>query len=253
MNTREFILGRLDEIGNVLSQKDSALALIGLGSAGIQLDRMDQYSDLDFFVIVKNGCKPQYLEELSWLKGAAEVGYCFQNTQDGYKLLFTDGVFCEFAVFEEEELKTAVFSAGRIIWKAEGVSDKIALPQKQKEEQPKRSTEWLVGEALTNLYVGLCRERRGEKLSAMRFIQGYAVDRVLDLMELLESAAPSQRDEFNIERRFEQRYPPAAKKLPGMLLGYEKNHESARAVLLFLDEHFEVNKCMKQVVLELIN
>ncbi|MHB8136733.1 MAG: hypothetical protein ACYDH1_21180 [Anaerolineaceae bacterium] len=253
MNTREFILGRLDEIGNVLSQKDSALALIGLGSAGIQLDRMDQYSDLDFFVIVKNGCKPQYLDDLNWLKDVGEVGYCFKNTQDGNKLLFTDGVFCEFAVFEEEELKTAVFSAGRIIWKAEGVSDKIALPQKQKEEQPKRSTDWLVGEALTNLYVGLCRERRGEKLSAMRFIQGYAVDRVLDLMELLESAAPSQRDEFNIERRFEQRYPPAAKKLPGMLLGYGKNHESARAVLLFLDEHFEVNECMKQVVLELIN
>ncbi len=185
MNTREFILGRLDEIGNVLSQKDSALALVGLGSAGIQLDRMDQYSDLDFFVIVKNGCKLQYLDDLNWLKDVGEVGYCFKNTQDGYKLLFTDGVFCEFAVFEEEELKTAVFSSGRIIWKAEGVSDKIALPQKQKEEQPKRSTEWLVGEALTNLYVGLCRERRGEKLSAMRFIQGYAVDRVLDLMELL--------------------------------------------------------------------
>ena len=40
-----------------------------------------------------------------------------------------------------------------------------------------------LGEALTNLYVGMAREKRGEKLSAMRFIQGYAVDRLLELAE----------------------------------------------------------------------
>lgn len=253
MNSIDLLLNRINEIGKVLSKKDSALALIGLGSVGLELDRLDQFSDLDFFVIVKAGFKQQYLEELSWLKEVAEVSYCFMNTQDGYKLLFSDGVFCEFAVFEEDELNNAVFTPGRIVWKAEGVSDQIAIPQRGVDGRQQHSVEWLVGEALTNLYVGLCREQRGEKLSAMRFIQGYAVDRVLELVEQLEPAAAVHSDEFNIERRFERRYPISSKELPDMMQGYEKNRDSARAILSFLDGHFEVNTCMKQAVVQLIN
>ncbi len=49
--------------------------------------------------------------------------------------------------------------------------------------------DWLLGEALTNLYVGLQRELRGERLSAMRFIQGYALDRLVALAGRL--AAPA--------------------------------------------------------------
>ena len=51
------------------------------------------------------------------------------------------------------------------------------------------SPEWSLGEALTNLYVGLSRLRRGEKLSAMRLIQYHAVDRILELSEKIEPAA----------------------------------------------------------------
>ena len=145
MNNKEFILERLDELGRALSKKDSALALIGLGSVGIQLDRMDQYSDLDFFVIVKSGCKAQYLEDLSWFTDVAGVGYCFQNTNDGFKLLFVDGVFCEFAIFDENELKSAVFTKGRIIWKTEKVSDAIAIPQSPIEGRQQHNKEWLIG------------------------------------------------------------------------------------------------------------
>lgn len=252
MNNTEFILNRLKEIGNELSKRNSALALIGLGSVGNQLDRLDQYSDLDFFVIVKAGCKSQYLNTLDWLTNVAPVGYSFFNTQDGCKLLFEDGVFCEFAVFEEAELKNAVFSAGRIVWKAQGVSEQLATPQRPISGLPQHSTEWLIGEALTNLYVGLSRDRRGEKLSAMRFIQSYAVNRVLELSSALESASPIVGDEFDIERRYEQRFPISSKEIPEMLQGYEKNPESAMAVLRFLEKHFELNKYMKQAVLALI-
>ncbi len=251
MNRTESLLGRLNEIGAALAKRSSALALIGLGSVGIQLDRLDQYSDLDFFVIVKTGSKRDYLDDPGWLNDVSPVGYSFMNTQDGYKLMFKDGVFCEFAVFDEVELRNAVFTPGRIVWKAEGVSDSIALPQKTIADLTQHSTEWLIGEALTNLYVGLCRESRGEKLSAIRFIQGYAVDRVLELMERLESATEIPRDEFNVERRFEQRHPLSSKSLPAMLQGYEKNRESATAVLSFLDEHYTVNPIMKQAVLDL--
>jgi hypothetical protein len=77
-------------------------------------------------------------------------------------------------------------------------------------------TEWLVGEALTNLYVGLGRYRRGEKLSAARFIQNYAVDRILDLAARIEAEQPAFKDQFASERRFEQRFPELASRLPSL-------------------------------------
>ena len=72
---------------------------------------------------------------------------------------------------------------GGVIWKAEGIPDTIAIPQRTPPSQEPPVTEWLLGEALTNLYIGLCRERRGEHLAALRLIQGYAVDRILELAE----------------------------------------------------------------------
>lgn len=251
MHITERLLGRLNEIGEALSKREGALALIGLGSVGLELERLDAFSDLDFFVIVKAGSKPRYLEDLGWLMEVAPVAYSFANTPDGYKLLYADGVFCEFAVFEEEELKEAVFSPGRVVWKAAGVSDEIGIPQRSSERRQPPSIEWLVGEALTNLYVGLSRDRRGEKLSAMRFIQGYAIDRLLELSERIEIANPGARDAFGIERRYEQRFPAMSKVLPEFLQGYEKNRESALAVLAYLDENFEINPAMKQAVLAL--
>jgi len=251
MNKPEQLLNRLDEIGKVLSKEQSALALIGLGSVGIELNRLDQFSDLDFFVIVKAGRKPHYLNDLRWLTKIAPVAYYFANTADGYKLLYQDGVFCEFAVFSEDELKEAVFSPGRVVWKAKGISDNIGIPECAMKQKQQPSTEWLIGEAVTNLYVGLSRDQRGEKLSAMRFIQNYAVDRILELAEKVEAVTSTDEDQFNMERRYEQRVPAMTKVLPELLQGYERNRESALAALAYLDRNFEINPAMKQAILEL--
>ena len=251
MDKSKHLLNRLDEIGKSLSKRADALALIGLGSVGIELNRLDQFSDLDFFAIVKPGSKPHYLDNLNWLTDIAPVAYYFANTDDGYKLMYEDGVFCEFAVFDEEELKKAVFSPGRIIWKSKGIPDNIGIPKRSIERKQKPSTEWLIGEAVTNLYIGLSRDRRGEKLSAMRFIQNYAVDRILELSKNAETAKSIAEDEFNIERRYEQRFPAMTQLLPELLQGYERNRESALAALSYLDNNFEINPVMKQAILEL--
>jgi hypothetical protein len=122
--------------------------------------------------------------------------------------------------------------------------DTLGLPVSQSPATSKRNKDWLLGEALTNLYVGLQRDKRGEKLSAMRFIQGYAVDRLLELVEYLESGNETHRDPFVNERRFEQRYPSMIPQLKSWTQGYEKNRASALAILSFLEEHFEVNDAM---------
>src|SRR5512139_486367 len=106
----QHLLTRLDEIGQSLAQSGHALALIGLGSVGEELHRLDEYSDLDFFAIVETGYKRRYIDNLDWLSDIAPIAYHFLNSPDGYKLLFADGFFCEFAVFEPQELQHIPFS-----------------------------------------------------------------------------------------------------------------------------------------------
>jgi hypothetical protein len=252
MKRPDLLLSRLNEIGESLSKRESALALIGLGSVGLELDRLDDFSDLDFFAIVKTGSKNNFLNDLSWLTDILPAAYCFKNTHDGYKFLYEDGIFCEFAVFDEDELKQAVFPAGRVVWKAEGVNEDIAIPRIPPQAHDKTHTvEWMLGEALTNLYVGLMREQRGEKLSAMRFIQGYAVDRILELAAQIHKAEAVHPDPFNAERRYEARYPDMAVVLPALAQGYDRNRESALASLNFLEMHFNVSPVMKRAISEL--
>jgi len=90
---------------------------------------------------MRPGSKGRYLENLDWLSGIAPVSYCFANTADGCKLLYEDGVFCEFAVFTEGELAGAVFSPGMVVWKADGVPDRIAVPKVIPSLAPARSVE----------------------------------------------------------------------------------------------------------------
>jgi hypothetical protein len=237
----QHLLNRLDEIGQSLARSGHALALIGLGSVGVELERLDVYSDLDFFAIVEAGYKSAYLNDLAWLSAIQPIAYHFANTRDGYKLLFADGIFCEFAVFEPEELSAISFSGPRIVWKQPQVPETLFHPPKAAAMREPRSQAWLLGEALTNLYVGMGRERRGEHLSALRFIQGYAVDRVMELAAFIEAPRPIPGDEFALERRFEQRFPALAGYAQGWLQGYARNRASALEILEFLEAHFEVN------------
>lgn len=244
------LLGRLDAIGRSLAETGQALALLGLGSVGAETERIDAYSDLDFFAIVQSGYKQGFLLSLDWLALPDQpIVYSFQNTPDGYKALYQDGIFCEFAVFEADEMRRIPFARGRIVWQEPSFDPALTTPRIQ--PKPEHLVEWLLGEALTNLYVGLGRMRRGEVLSATRFIQGYAVDRVLDLTSHVEPALTGHADQFDTVRRFEQRYPATAALLPIFAQGYARNIESARAILAFLDKHFEVNAAMKQAILGL--
>lgn len=253
MNTPAQLTARLDAIGRSVADSEHGLAVIGLGSVGIELDRIDQYSDLDFFVIVEDGSKQQYLENLDWLSSIAPIAYYFRNTADGFKILYADGIFCEMAVFDISELESIPFAEGRIVWKATHISDEIRIPKNQEGRQTPQSEEWLLGEALTNIYVGLCRFWRGEKLSAARFVQGYALDRIVDLSARLATAEDSPADVFMPERRYEQRYPEIANKLPSFMQGYEKTPASARAMLDFLDKNFAINPAMKAAIIKLCN
>jgi hypothetical protein len=236
--TPNILLERLASLGQELSTRTDALALLALGSVGKETNRLDSWSDLDFFVIVRSGAKRSYIENLDWLAAAHPLEWHFQNTPDGHKALMSDGVYCEFAVFEMHELAHTTYAPGRFVWRRAEVDESFAIPKMALTAQ--HDAAWLVGEALSNLLVGLLRYARGEKLAAMRMIQVYALDRVLEFLEQQQSAPNDPfavRDAFNVDRRVEQRIPQAMRALSQWAAGYEKTVSSALALLAVLDEY----------------
>ena len=244
---KQRLLDRLDAIGAALAASGKALALLALGSVGLETERIDAYSDLDFFAIVQPNHKQEFIDQRDWL--AAPLAFAYQNTVDGCKVLYEDGIFAEYAVFEPRELSAIPFAPGRIVWSADGFDERLV--EARVRTPFKYSLEWLLGETLTNLYIGMCRDRRGEKLAALRLIQGFAVDQIVRLAPYIEPDQPAKRDPFAGERRFEGRFPAVAARLPDFMQGYDRSRDSAKAILAFLDAHFEVNQAIRARILEL--
>jgi hypothetical protein len=57
---------RLDAIGAALRDSGHALALLRLGSVGLDRDRLDRQSELDFFAIADPAYKAHYLADPDW-------------------------------------------------------------------------------------------------------------------------------------------------------------------------------------------
>lgn len=254
MPTTSLLNKRLADIAQSVQSSGNALALLGLGSAGLENARLDKYSDLDFFVIAKPGYKEYFLDrELCWLQQHARGAYWYRNTLDGYKFLYEDGVFCEFAIFLADELAHIPFAEGNVIWSDPAFNHAVLTPQNLRGRyQPSADTEWLLGEALTCLYSGMSRNNRGEKLSAMRLIQTHAVDRLLDLIRLNHSVKNVTEDLYAPERRFEFRYPDISHHMPRFCQGYDKNAESALAQLSWLESQYAVNPYIARTLHELV-
>jgi hypothetical protein len=245
------MLERLDDLGAYLATTGDALGLMGLGSAGVEHDRMDEHSDIDFFVVVRDGeAKQRYLESLGWLSAAGEVAYSFANDRNGRKVLFADGVFAEYAIFTVEELSRLPFAGARVIWQSPDCAEDLAHVGPPPSGAPFATVEFHLNEALTNLYVGLHREYRGERLTAARFIQVYAVDRAICLLNL--ALAPDRRDPFDTSRRVEQAYAPDVLPLDELMPGYTRNVEAATAMLGWLLERYPADPVIVDAIWALL-
>ena len=251
MPHKKRLLERLNAIATSLKHRNHTLALLGLGSVGAELERIDAYSDLDFFVIIEEGYEQHFRDDLSWLSDIEPISYAFKNTDHGSKVLFQDGIFCEMAVFSPTELQTAHYAQGRIVWANNSIKDELKTEQFNTPQR--RSTDYLIGEALSNLYVGLGRFYRGELLTAQRFIQHHAVDRILELTPHIEKQEEGFKDVFGNERRFEKLYPETAQSLQEFIQGYKKSLESAKAILDWLEQHFELNQSIVDEIRKLLS
>ncbi len=245
------LLARLDDLGRVLADRGDALALIGLGSVGADLTRLDEHSDLDFFVIVEDGAKASYLADIDWLEALGPIAFEFPNTVDGRKVLFDDGLYAEYAVFTLAELADAAYASGRVVWRREDAPAGLENPKRPRPVTSPETIEWHVGEALTNLYVGLHRDLRGERLSGMRLIQVHALDHLIDVLDQLERARAARQDPFSIDRAVERRLDASVLPLRDLAPGYQHNREAAIAVLDALEGLVRVDARMAHAIREI--
>jgi hypothetical protein len=243
------LLQRLDDLGSALARRGDAIALIGLGSVGVDLDRLDDHSDLDFFIFVEDDALQRYLDSIDWLEELSPVAFSFPNTPAGRKVLFADGLYAEYAVFTVDGVAACASTAGRIVWRRADAPAGLEAPRGVPGPSPYDAVEWQANEALTNLYVGLHRDARGETLSATWLIQTHAVDRVLTIAGL-HAGGTGQQDAFAVERGAERRF-GAGVPLAAMVPGYDRNREAALAVLAWLEAHAGVDPALAAAIREL--
>lgn len=245
-------LTRLDDLAAALAEDDDLVAVLGLGSAGVEHNRFDDHSDIDFWLVVSDGsAKQRYLDDPGWLAGfGGSLAYSFVNDPNGRKALMVDGLFLEYAVFTPQELRRLTFTGARVVWQRHGIP--LGLEEHPAPSPPTAidTVEFHVNEALTNLFVGLHRELRGERLTAFRFIQVYAVDRVLALLRLDAGRQWVQPDPFEATRRVEVSVEDVP--LPAMVAGYDHNRVAARATLDWLTGRYDSDPAIVEAVRDLL-
>lgn len=242
------LLDLLDRIGSVLARRGDAVALLGVGSVGTDLHRLDEHSDADFWVIVEDPAP--YLQDLTWLEEAATIAWSFPQSHDGRKVLFEDGLFAEYAVFTLAELRALARPATRVIWQRPGAPVGLEAASLPATADP--TVDHQAGEAITNLYVGLHRHLRGEVLAATRLIQHHAVDRLITILTLLGHSSGPRQDPFAIERSVERRLAASALPLAQLVPGYGRNAQAAATMLGLLEEHCTLDRRVVGAVRELV-
>lgn len=243
------LINRLNKLAEILKKRNDCLGLLALGSCAEQ-ERLDEWSDLDFFVFVEKGCQTLYLSNLDWLEECAPISFVFRNTKDGHKILWEDGIYAEYAVFEIDMISNIPYSKGSFIFKRDDVnlpdSSLLSIPN------PYQTIEYATNEILTNLYVGLLRYHRGEVLSAFRLIQVHAIDRIIAMAHLIYPTQSTQVDLFSLERRVEQRHPELIEVINNSILGYKHIPASAQIILDYIKTINELNPMMVDEIERLI-
>lgn len=241
------ILRRIDELAAHLATRDDTVAVLGLGSAGAQRARLDEHSDLNFFLVVEDGAKWRYVDRLDWLEAPGPVVYSFAHDRSGRKALYQDGIYAEYRVLTLAELRRVPFSGARVVWRRDGAPAGLAHSETWVPRDPYDSVEYHLSDALTCLYSGLHRELRGEHLAAARLIQQRAVDAVIALVRLSEGEAP-YRDPFDPARRVEWAYPSDVLPLAAMVPGYAANLAAARTTFEWLSRRYRVDPAIGEVI-----
>jgi hypothetical protein len=202
-----------------LSTDDRVRALVGIGSLA-HPERVDRWSDHDFWVITTTEGQAHFLSDLSWLPDYSTIALALRPAPEYYTVLYTTGHVAEFAVFALTDLSHGRLDRYRMLLDKDNIHTHIqAIYERTRpKQQTADASARAIGHFLVTLCTGAARDARGERLSAHNYIFQYAVD---DLLALITQHIPAQQsdlhDRFDPRRRFEQAYPVLSAQLEPIL------------------------------------
>jgi predicted nucleotidyltransferase len=229
---------RMEEITEHFAETHGVLAVAAFGS-NAERERFDDFSDLDFLVLVQPEAKTRVLEQAGRLEAIHPVDGMRIAYGDAVQLLFSDGVLCDFGVVTPDQFADFPHGEGQYLWKRADWAG-IGLDASEP-ERPARDE--LTADALFHLYTGLLRALRGEEAAAFEEIQVAAAQRVFTLLQA-ESA-----DAFSSLRRAERILDRDL--LAAVMPGYGHSREAAGALLSHLS--FAQDTPLYQAVFALLN
>lgn len=242
VRAREHALSRMDELVEYWKSKQGVRAVIAFGSLA-EVSRFDQWSDLDFLVICDSVNKQSLLESISALDKINSTAYYQIEYGDSVKVLFDDGILCDFGIVTEEQTFSFPHGQGRILWCVPDFPPDCAKCNYEEEmvDEPK---DW-IGDVLIHIYVGLLRQNRGEIAAAFEEIQIIAVKKLV--AGIFNEKKFTQKDIFSPMRRVEKCKFEDNKTISNLMPGYSYNLEAAREIVKWLKNREYPLKLMTQV------
>lgn len=196
-----------------LKDDPAVLGVVALGTMAVPTWR-DAWSDHDFWVVTRPGRQDGLLDDLGWLPNSDTILVRARHGSRHYSVLYRSGHRAEFAVFEPEEAATATVTVYRVLFDRADVAAAVARAREHRSPQPWSEAKcvFLFDNFLILLCTAVARWRRGELLSARRYLDQFALDSLLELY--LNGSA--DRDPVDPRRHIERQHPRLARTLESL-------------------------------------
>jgi hypothetical protein len=207
-----------------VSGDPDVLGLVLAGS-GAEPERIDEWSDHDFFLVVREKAEP-WRQSLDWLPDHERIVLAPRETEHGLKVIYDDGHVLEFAVATLDEMQNWAANMAAVVFDRGGVQELVTGML----ERTVPATEQDAADIQLFLSHLLIRARRGELLAAGVAIRGHAVRHLLPVWRhRVTPQTGATSDSLDPNRRFEAAYPDAAAELADALA--QRPEFAARALL----------------------
>lgn len=239
MNLEHLQANRFRQIVNRFQQLNDALAIFSSQSSPTSKDILVLHA------VVATEASADLINDLSWLSEIQHIAFHYQRANNGVRVVFSDGVFCELYLHEPQHLQPELAANWKLDWQLSG--HRLAgFPDVQiQTDEPNR--DWLAGELLTNLVIGLRAFVKGEKFSAFLSIQQQSVTYLLKLVNLIQDKHIPEE----IVEDWELRFPELKEHLPHFAAGYTQSPESSVQILRYLESLLPINHFIKDQILNL--
>jgi hypothetical protein len=187
---------------------DRVLGLVMLGSAG-NLERRDEWSDHDFFLITRPGEQETFRSYLWWLADEDEVAGAIRETAHGVQVILNEGHLLEFAVFDPDEIALARINDRYVVLDKADITSRIeslaAFTDSVVHFRPVGESAFLLA---SHVLIGVARFRRGEVTAARKRLTAIAVPELTSALLQHHKSLPP--DPLDLSRRIEKVLPDEA-------------------------------------------